>query len=56
MFSKTESLTPIDHATIDYYVAKARRERSQAFVALIKSLYTKSDSVPAKAKGVAHAA
>ena len=56
MFSKTESPAAIDYATIDYYVAKGRRERSVAFVAFIKSLFTKAEPSPAKAKGVAYAA
>ena len=40
MFNKTEAPQPIDQATIDFYVAKGRRERSQAFLAMVKGLFT----------------
>ena len=56
MLSKTESIFPIDQATIDHYIAKGRRERSQAAVAMIKSLFTKSKPAPVKAKGAVQAA
>ena len=56
MFNKTESVMPIDQATIDHYIAKGRRERSQAAVALIKGLFTKSEAAPVKAKGAAQTA
>lgn len=51
MFNKTESNIIIDQATIDHYVAKGRRERSQAAVAFIKSLFTKSEPAKAPVKG-----
>ena len=43
------SLTPptFDQATIDHYVAKGRRERSRAFSAMIRSLF----STPAAVSG-----
>ena len=52
MFNKTEAPQPIDQATIDFYVAKGRRERSQAFLAMIKSLFTASEpkTAPAASK------
>ena len=56
MFNKTESVMPIDQATIDHYITKGRRERSQAAVAMIKSLFTKSEPAPVKAKGAVRAA
>lgn len=36
------SLTPpsVDQATIDHYVAKGRRERSHAFLSMLRSLFT----------------
>ena len=35
-------LTPptLDQATIDFYVAKGRRERSRAFAAMIRSIFS----------------
>jgi len=51
MFNKTESQTVIDQATIDHFVAKGRRERSQAVVAFIKGLFTKTETAPVPAKG-----
>lgn len=35
----------IDYAVIDHYVAKGRRERSRAFVGLIKALFAPSTTV-----------
>ena len=49
MLSKTES-NIIDQATIDFYVAKGRQERSQAVVAFIRSLFAKSETAPVEAK------
>ncbi|MEM7061075.1 MAG: hypothetical protein AAF557_26140 [Pseudomonadota bacterium] len=53
MFNETESSTVIDQATIDHYVAKGRRERSQAVVTLIKSLFAKPEPAVIKAKDTA---
>lgn len=50
MFNKTESQIVIDQATIDHFVAKGRRERSQTAVAFIKGLFTKSETTPTPAK------
>ena len=44
------SLTPpaIDQATIDHYVAKARRERSRAFVGTLRSLFATRTTAAAR--------
>lgn len=39
-----------DQATIDFYVAKGRRERSRAFTAMIKALFTAPERAEAKVK------
>jgi hypothetical protein len=41
------SLTPptVDQATVDHYVAKGRRERSRAFAAMIRSLFTAPENL-----------
>ena len=46
------TLTPptIDHATIDFYVAKGRRERSRAFSAMIRSIFSAPEAVTKIAK------
>ena len=36
----------IDQATIDYYVAKGRRERSKAFGELIRALFSSPTTKP----------
>ena len=41
------SMTPplVDQATVDHYVAKARRERSRAFVQALKAIFTAPSTV-----------
>ena len=41
------SMTPptVDQATIDHFVAKGRRERSRAFTAMIKALFSAPEAV-----------
>ena len=43
------TLTPptFDQATIDHYVAKGRRERSRAFAAMIRSIFSAPEAVSA---------
>ena len=40
------TLTPpsVDQSTIDFYVAKGRRERSRAFTQMIKSLFSSPET------------
>ncbi|MEM9139127.1 MAG: hypothetical protein AAGB15_04795 [Pseudomonadota bacterium] len=52
MFNKTETEMAIDQATIDYYVAKGKRERSRAFVAMIKELFSAPEEKPVETKKV----
>ncbi len=40
----------IDQATIDHYVAKGRRERSRAFVAMVKAIFSAPETAEAKIK------
>ncbi len=45
-------LTPptVDQAAIDHYGAKGRRERSRAFTAMIKALFSAPESMETKVK------
>ena len=40
MLKSPLSPATVDQTTVDYYVAKGRRERSRAFTAMIKSLFS----------------
>ena len=42
-------LTPptLDQATIDFYVAKGRRERSRAITGMIRALFSEPETTPA---------
>ncbi len=46
MFDTPLSPPTIDPATIEHYVAKGRRERSQAFAAMIRSLFRAPEPKP----------
>lgn len=39
MFNTSMTPPTVDQATVDYYVAKGRRERSQAAIAFFRSLF-----------------
>lgn len=45
MFDTKLSPPTIDQATIDHYVSKGRRERSRAFIAMIKALFSAPEVV-----------
>jgi hypothetical protein len=50
MFDTNSIQKAPSQATIDYYVAKGRRERSRAFVTLIKAVFTAPEKAEAKVK------
>ena len=57
MLKSSFTSEPIDQATVDYYVAKGRRERSKAWTTMFKSLFSSADaqqSTPSPAHGKLH--
>ena len=50
MIKSAFSPPDIDQATIDFYVAKARRERSLFLTDLVKTLFTAPERKPSAAK------
>ncbi len=56
MFTSTLTPPTVDQATIDHYVAKGSRERSQAFRAMFRGLFRIEPSTPSVQTTGRHAA